>query len=55
MLRFVLGRIAVLAPTLLVIVTLSFFLMRVAPGGPFDADAQLEPEILENLRAAKKF
>jgi oligopeptide transport system permease protein len=52
MLRFVLGRIAVLAPTLLVIVTLSFFLMRVAPGGPFDADAQLEPEILENLRAA---
>ncbi|MCB1618860.1 MAG: ABC transporter permease subunit, partial [Pseudomonadales bacterium] len=38
-------------PTLLIIVTLSFFLMRVAPGGPFDADAQLEPEILENLRA----
>ena len=52
MLRFVAGRIGVLLPTLFVIVTLSFFLMRVAPGGPFDADAQLEPEILENLRAA---
>ncbi len=50
--RFVASRIGVLLPTLLVIVTLSFFLMRVAPGGPFDADAQLEPEILENLRAA---
>lgn len=52
MLRFLAGRAAVLLPTLLVIVTLSFFLMRVAPGGPFDADAQLEPEILANLRAA---
>ena len=52
MLRFLAARVAVLLPTLLVIVTLSFFLMRVAPGGPFDADAQLEPEILENLRAA---
>ncbi len=50
--RFILGRLAILVPTLLVIITLSFFLMRVAPGGPFDADAQLEPEILENLRAA---
>ncbi|MCU0760792.1 MAG: ABC transporter permease subunit [Steroidobacteraceae bacterium] len=52
MLRFLATRAAVLLPTLLVIITLSFFLMRVAPGGPFDADAQLEPEILENLRAA---
>ena len=50
--RFVGTRVLVLIPTLLVIVTLSFFLMRVAPGGPFDSDAQLEPEILDNLRAA---
>lgn len=50
--RFLLNRLAVVIPTLLVIITLSFFLMRVAPGGPFDADAQLEPEILANLRAA---
>jgi oligopeptide transport system permease protein len=52
MTRFLTGRLLILVPTLLVIVTLSFFLMRVAPGGPFDADAQLEPEILANLRAA---
>jgi oligopeptide transport system permease protein len=50
--RFIIGRLAILLPTLLVIITLSFFLMRVAPGGPFDADAQLEPEIVANLRAA---
>ena len=50
--RFLLRRLLVMIPTLLVIVTLSFFLMRAAPGGPFDADAQLEPEVLENLRAA---
>ena len=50
--RFAGMRVLVLIPTLLVIVTLSFFLMRVAPGGPFDSDAQLEPEILDNLRAA---
>lgn len=52
MLRFLATRVAILIPTLFVIVTLSFFLMRLAPGGPFDADAQLEPEILDNLRAA---
>lgn len=50
--RFVFNRVLVMVPTLLVIITLSFFLMRIAPGGPFDADAQLEPEVLENLRAA---
>ena len=52
MTRFIFKRLLVMIPTLLVIVTLSFFLMRAAPGGPFDADAQLEPEVLENLRAA---
>jgi len=52
MTRFLLSRLSIAVPTLLVIITLSFFLMRIAPGGPFDADAQLEPEILENLRAA---
>jgi len=52
MTRYVIGRILVMIPTLLVIVTLSFFLMRAAPGGPFDKDAQLEPEVIANLRAA---
>jgi oligopeptide transport system permease protein len=37
---------------LLVIVTLSFFLMRLAPGGPFDTQRRLPPEIQHNIAAA---
>ena len=48
---FITGRLAISAPTLFIIITLSFFLMRAAPGGPFDAEADLDPIILENLRA----
>jgi oligopeptide transport system permease protein len=47
-----LKRLLVAIPTIFVIITLSFFLARVAPGGPFDADAALEPEIRANLEAA---
>ncbi len=36
-------------PTLLVLITISFFLIRVAPGGPFDTEKSLPPEIQANL------
>jgi oligopeptide transport system permease protein len=39
-------------PTLFVIVTVSFFLMRLVPGGPFDADRLLPPEVEMRLAAA---
>lgn len=39
-------------PTLLVIITIAFFMMRLAPGGPFDADRHLPPQIEANIRAA---
>src|ERR1700733_10662720 len=39
-------------PTLFIIVTLTFFLMRAAPGGPFDAEQSLPPEIMANLQKA---
>jgi oligopeptide transport system permease protein len=39
-------------PTLLVIITLAFFMMRAAPGGPFDSDRRLPPEIEHNIEAA---
>lgn len=52
MLNYTLRRLAIAIPTLFVIVTAAFFLMRAAPGGPFDSDADLEPEVLENIRAA---
>ena len=38
-------------PTLWAIITVCFFLMRATPGGPFDFDAPVPPEILANLRA----
>jgi len=39
-------------PTLFVIVTLAFFMMRAAPGGPFDSERRLPPEVERNIKAA---
>lgn len=52
MLNYTLKRLAMAVPTLLVIITLSFFLMRIAPGGPFDGERALPPAIEANLEAA---
>ena len=52
MLRYFLTRLAGAVPTLFVIVTISFFLIRAAPGGPFDREQSLPPEILANLDRA---
>jgi oligopeptide transport system permease protein len=52
MLAFAIRRIAVLLPTLLVIITLSFLIIRLAPGGPFDEEQALPPAIKANLEAA---
>lgn len=42
---YALKRLLAAIPTLWVLVTLSFFLMRAAPGGPFDRERSLPPEI----------
>jgi oligopeptide transport system permease protein len=39
-------------PTLFIIITAAFFLIRAAPGGPFDQEQALPPEILANLQSA---
>ena len=49
MLRFAAKRLLGAIPTLLLIVTLSFFLMRIAPGGPFDKERIVPPEIEARL------
>src|SRR3954462_6140753 len=49
MLRYVIRRFFTAVPTLFVIVTISFFLMRVAPGGPFNQEKGLNPVIKANL------
>lgn len=51
MLRYVFRRLLTAIPTLFVIVTLAFFLIRVAPGGPFNQERGLSPEIKANLEA----
>ncbi len=52
MIAFLLRRLASAVPTLLVIVTVAFFMMRVAPGGPFDQDRALSPDIEANILRA---
>ncbi|MCW4152506.1 oligopeptide ABC transporter permease OppB [Halomonas sp. 18H] len=52
MLNYIAKRLAMAIPTLWIVITLSFFLMRLAPGGPFDGERQLPPEIEANLMAA---
>jgi oligopeptide transport system permease protein len=52
MLRYFLRRLSGAVPTLFIIVTLSFFLVRAAPGGPFEAEQTLPPEIVANLERA---
>ncbi len=51
MLRYVGGRLLGLPAVLLVIVTASFFIMRIAPGGPFDMERALPAEVRANIEA----
>jgi oligopeptide transport system permease protein len=52
MLAFAFRRLLSAIPTLLVLLALSFALIRVAPGGPFDVEKQIPVEIQERLNAA---
>jgi oligopeptide transport system permease protein len=49
---YITRRVLTSIPTLLVIVTVAFFMMRIAPGGPFDRERALPPEIEKNVLAA---
>ena len=49
MLRYSIKRLLGAIPTLLILMTLAFFMMRAAPGGPFDTEKTLPPEIQANL------
>ncbi len=52
MLNYFVRRVLGAIPTLFVLMALAFFLIRLAPGGPFDSEKVLLPEIEANLRAA---
>src|SRR5258708_4566694 len=50
--RYSLRRLAGAIPTLFIVMRVAFFMMRLAPGGPFDRDRMLTPEIEANIRQA---
>ena len=52
MLSYTIRRLLGAIPTLLILIGVAFFLIRAAPGGPFDTERNLSPEIEANLRAA---
>ena len=49
--RFVIGRLLQAIPVILTVITVTFFLMRVAPGGPFDGEKAVIPEVKAALEA----
>jgi len=51
MFRFILRRLLETIPVLWAVATLTFIMLRMAPGGPFDAERQVTPEVLEQLNA----
>ena len=51
MIRFIIRRALGLIPTLLLVITLVFFMVRLAPGGPFDAERAVPREALAALNA----
>jgi oligopeptide transport system permease protein len=55
MLNFVLKRLAIAVPTLLILIVLSYILMYAAPGGPFTREKALPPQVIANLQARYGF
>ena len=51
MLRFVARRLLQMIPVLFIIATMTFFMLRLAPGGPFDSEKSVTPEIRKNLES----
>jgi oligopeptide transport system permease protein len=55
MLRFAAFRLLGLIPTLLIIVVVSFLVIRLAPGSPFESERGIPPEVLVDLKAKYGF
>ncbi|MBN2861084.1 MAG: ABC transporter permease subunit [Sphaerochaetaceae bacterium] len=55
MTKYVIKRLLGIIPTLLIIITVSFFIVRLAPGGPFDGERNLPETIKRNIEAKYHF
>jgi len=49
--KYILKRLWGAVVTLFIVITISFFMMRLAPGGPFSKDRAYPPEVLRNIEA----
>jgi oligopeptide transport system permease protein len=49
MIKVIVGRLLQLVPVLWILLTLTFFLSKVVPGGPFSAERQATPEVIAKL------
>jgi oligopeptide transport system permease protein len=49
MLSFLFGRVLQAIPVLLIVSLFTFLMIRAAPGGPFDEDRNVSPEVIKNL------
>jgi len=54
MLRFIMLRLLQAIPVILVVITVTFFLVRIAPGGPFDSEKPVTREVKAALEAQYK-
>jgi len=52
MIGYIARRLLVAVPTVLVVITVAFFMMRIAPGGPFDLEQPMPEQIRQNILAA---
>jgi len=50
-LKFIIRRVLISIPTLLVLISISFVLVHSAPGSPFTDDRDIPPEIMKNIEA----
>ncbi len=55
MLHYCIRRLLALIPTLFIIATLSFFIIRIAPGGPFDRERAVPEQVLRNIEKRYHF
>ena len=51
MTKYIIRRLIGLIPTLFIIITISFFIIRIAPGGPFMAERALTEQVMANIEA----
>ena len=51
MLKFIFSRLLQAVPVLFIVITLTFFLIRFAPGGPFDDEKAVAPEVKQAIEA----